>query len=160
MIRCIVATDRMRGIAKNGYQPWSLPADEIYFTNQTKLYGGNILVGGTTFRNSLKNQPLEGRQNYLLTHHDTPVEGVTLVHNLEAFLAGWQDRDLWVIGGENVYKQVLVAGKVDEIYVTVIEADFGCDQFFPEIPSEFKVKTKSKLHQENGLHFAYYVYAR
>src|SRR5665213_2784251 len=100
MIRLIVALDRKRGIGKNGGQPWSIPADEQFFTEQTKLYGGNVLVGSTTFQ-TFKG-PLAERQNFVLTRQSEPIEGVELVHDLKKFLDGFRDKDLWVIGGANV----------------------------------------------------------
>ena len=153
MIRLIAAIDRQCGIGKHGGQPWHIPDDEVYFTEQTKSHGGNILVGSTTFRTF--KSPLPDRQNYLLTSQKEPVDGMELVHNLEKYLADYQDQDLWVIGGANVFAQVMELGRADELYLTRIEADFGCQQFFPDYEADFELAGQSELHEQNGFIFSY-----
>lgn len=158
MIRLIAAIDRQRGIAKQGYQPWSIPNDANYFTTQTKQFGANVLVGSTTFK-TFKG-PLPDRHNFILTRDKTPIEGTELVHNLEHFLKDYQDKDLWVIGGANVFSQVLELGKGDELYLTYIDADFGCNQFFPAFESDFSLAEQSELNEQNGFIFSYRRYVR
>lgn len=154
----IAAIDKKRGIAKGGVQPWSIPDDEKFFTEQTKSGGGNILVGGTTFRGSLGGKPLAGRNNFLLTRSQNPIEGVTVVNNLEKFLHEFNE-DLWVIGGAEIYQQVIDLGFADELVLTEIEADFACDQFFPDY-SGYKLAEESETHCENGFEFRYKRYTR
>jgi len=158
MIRLIAAIDRKKGIAKGGLQPWHIPEDEQYFTEQTKQYGGTVLVGGTTFRTF--REPLSGRRNYVLTRDKTPLAGAEIVDDLDKFLKDFQDKDLWVVGGANVYAQVLQAGRADELYLTHIQADFGCNQFFPEYESAFQLAEQSDLHEQNGFIFSFARYTK
>ena len=158
MIRLIVAIDRRRGLAKQGFQPWYIPDDERYFNEHTKSYGGDILIGAITFK-TLR-QPLSERQNYVLTRDKNPIEGAELVHDLEKYLKDYQDRDLWVVGGANVFSQVIEADKADELYITHIEADFGCTQFFPEFVEKFELAEESDLHEQNGFIYKYAVYKK
>ncbi len=160
MIRFIAAIDRKRGIAKHGGLPWSIPEDEKFFTTQTKTLGGNVLTGGTTFRDTYKGKPLADRQNYILTHKSEPVEGVILVHDLNKLMEEFKDKDLWVSGGAEVFKEIIDAGKVDELYLTHIDADFGCDQFFPEYEAGFKKTEESEVREQNGFRFTYAKYDR
>ena len=160
MIRLIAAIDRRRGLAKHGILPWYIPEDEKYFTDQTKTHGGHVLTGSTTFKNTYKGKPLAGRQNYILTHHDEPIEGAELVHDLTKFLAGFQDKDLWVAGGAGVFEEVIKAGQADELYLTHIDADFRCDQFFPAYEKDFKLIEQTEPREQNGFHFTYARYAR
>jgi dihydrofolate reductase len=160
MIRLIAAIDRKRGIAKHGYQPWYIPDDEAYFVKQSKSYGGNVLVGGTTFRDSFKSKPLTGRTTYLLTRNEQPINGVQLVHDLKPWLKSMGNQDVWVVGGASVYQQVIDAGLADELYITHIDADFGCDQFFPEYQPEFRVSSAGQPQTQNGFHFNYARYSR
>jgi dihydrofolate reductase len=156
MIRIIVAIDQKRGIAKDGVQPWDLPDDVAYFNAQTKSQSANILVGRTTF--SLFDEPLVGRTNYVLTRQNTPIAGATTVHDLEGFL---QDiDDVWVIGGAAIYEQVMTKGLADELYITHIEADFGCDAFFPEYDQTYVLRERSETHKQNGVEFSYAVYLK
>jgi dihydrofolate reductase len=158
MNRLIVAVDRKRGIAKQGIFPWYIPEDEKYYDDHTKTYGGNVLIGSMTFKTL--DGPMPGRQNYVLTHDKTPIEGVELVHDLGKFLKDFEGTDLWIVGGANVFAQVVQAGKADELYITHIEADFNCNQFFPEYKQDFKLVEKSDLHEQNGFIFSYAKYAK
>ena len=132
MIRLIAAIDRKRGIAKHGGMPWFIPEDEKYFTTQTKMRGGCVLTGGRTFRDTYQGKPLIDRQNYILTHADTPIEGVILVHDLGKLLDEFKDKELWVSGGAEIFKEIMDADKADELYLTHIDADCGSDKGFPE----------------------------
>lgn len=157
MIRLIAAIDRKRGLAKQGFQPWYIPDDEAYFTEQTGAHGGIVLVGSTTYK-TFKG-PLAGRKNYVLTRDTKPIEGVTLVHDLAPFLRDFEDKDLWVIGGANVFAQVIESGKASELYLTHIDADFGCIQFFPPYDKKFSLVEQSDLHEQNGFIFTFARYA-
>jgi dihydrofolate reductase len=158
MIRLIAALDRRRGIGKHGGQPWSIPDDERYFSDKTKSLGGNILVGSTTFKTF--RGPLVDRHNFVLTSHDDPLEGATLVHDLTQFLQDFADKDLWVVGGAKVFEQVIQAGRADELYLTHIDADFKCDQFFPDYEAAFKLVEQSDPYEQNGFHFTYARYIK
>jgi len=160
MIRLIAAIDRKRGLAKHGILPWFIPEDEKYFTDQTKTHGGHVLTGGMTFRDTYKGRPLVNRQNYILTRQDEPIEGAKVVHDLAKFLEDFRDKDLWVAGGAGVFEQVMEAGQADELYLTHIDADFRCDQFFPEYKDKFKLVEESEPREQNGFNFRYARYTK
>ena len=156
MIRLIVAMDRKRGIAKQGFQPWNIPEDENYFATMTKQFGANLLVGNITLK--VMGGPLPERTNYVLTTDKNPIAGATVTNNIEKFLNGFQGKDLWVIGGANVYSQCFELDVIDQIYVTQIEADFGCNQFFPVTNERFQLSSQSELQEQNGFIFRYEIY--
>lgn len=158
MIRLIAAIDRTRGIAKRGYMPWNIPEDLRYFSERTKAYGGAVLVGGATYR--MFSGPLTGRQTYVLTRDPRPIEGITPVHDLQKLLDDFRSRDLWVAGGAEVFSQVMRLGRADELYLTKIDADFGCDKFFPDYESEFQLSEKSPSQEQNGFVYVYSRYIR
>lgn len=157
MIRLIAAVDRKLGIAKKGILPWYIPEDEQYFTSQTKTYGGNVLTGGVTFRITYHG-PLKDRQNYILTHKTEPIKGAIVVNDIHKFLKEFEGKDLWVAGGAEVFKEVMDAGKADELYLTHIDADFGCDRFFPPYEDRFKLVEQSEPREQNGFRFIYTKY--
>ena len=157
MIRLIAAIDRSNGLAKHGVMPWNIPEDEKFFTDQTKTYGGNVLTGGKTFRETYHG-PLKGRQNFILTHDSQPIKGAVVVNDLDKFLGEFKE-DLWVAGGGQVFEAVIKAGKADELYLTHIDADFGCDTFFPDYDG-FTLAEQSEPHEQNGFRFIYAVYKR
>lgn len=159
MIRLIAAIDRQNGLAKNGGMPWHIPDDERYFTEMTKSRGGRVLTGGRTFREAYIGRPLAGRQNYVLTRRTEHIDGVTLVHDLKEFISRDRQQDLWIAGGAEVFEQALEAGLADELYLTHIDADFGCDQFFADY-SDFEMTRQGKPREQNGFRYIYTVYAK
>lgn len=159
MNRLIVAIDRQRGLAKHGYMPWKIPEDEQFFTDQTKTHGGHVLSGGVTYRLAYGSKPLKDRHNYILTHHTGPLDGCVVVNDLEKFLDEFR-HDLWVSGGSIVFEQIMALDQADELLITHIDADFGCDQFFPEYENRFKLVDKSEPHEQNGFRFYYATYRR
>lgn len=157
MIRAIVAIDNERGLGKDGKIPWNLPTDAQYFTDMTKKFGANVLTGERTFRLTYTQGPLRDRTNYIVTHKTEPIPGATVVHNLQEFLDGFTD-DLWIAGGAEVFTQTL--DRTDELYITHINAAFGCDRFFPPFEDKFELAEKQAPIAENGLTFYYAVYRR
>lgn len=161
MNRLIAAVDRRLGIGKHGIIPWHIPIDEQFFTDKTKSQGGHVLTGGVTFRETYHG-PLKDRHNYILTHDDIPIEGVIVVHDLAKFLdeCAAAGKDLWVAGGAKVFEQVIEMGKADELYLTHIDADFGCDRFFPAFEEVFERVESGQPQEQNGFHFTVAVYKK
>lgn len=153
MIRLIAAVDSKLGIANDQGVPWHLSIDLKYFRNKTM--GGNVLMGFNTYK-SLK-APLAGRNNFVLTHAADVREGFIKVSRLKEFLYQ-SPRDIWVIGGANVFDQTLQYA--NELYLTRLNKDFNCTKFFPEFESKFVRKSVSPVHFENGVHFVFEVWSK
>lgn len=160
MIRLIAAIDDKRGIAKNGSMPWKIPEDEQYFTDMTKTLGGNVLSGGATFREAYHEHPLKDRTNYILTRSYDQIPGAIVVHDIAELLTEFEHKDLWVSGGAAVFAEVMAAGRADELYLTHIKGDFGCDRFFPEYERDYELVKESPMREQNGFKFTYAVYRR
>jgi dihydrofolate reductase len=128
-IRGIVATDPRLAIGREGSLPWHYPADLRFFKETT--LGNLILMGRRTFESI--GRPLPGRENIVLTrsgfaHPD--VRCIGDVAELEWILAR-EDRDLYVIGGAQVYEAMMPL--ISEWIVTrVPEIAEGADTFLPE----------------------------
>lgn len=153
MIRIIAAVDRKLGIAKHGFQPWNIPTDEQYFREQTSQYSAAVLMGSKTFE--VIGHPLKDRKNYVLSREAVAASGAEVVHDLDDFLKNYKP-DIWIIGGASVFAQALPYA--DELYITHIEADFGCDQFFPDFSQGFMHFNDEPPREENGFIFRYSVY--
>ena len=155
MIRLIAAVDNKRGIAKHGFQPWHIPNDEKYFLDQTSKWGGEVLMGSKTYE--VIGHPLKDRKNYVASRDAASINGAEVVRDLENFLKTFE-RDLWVIGGASVFEQALPYA--DELYLTEIQADFGCDQFFPEFQAGFMPFGEEPLQEQNGFLYKYVIYTK
>ncbi len=131
MIIGIVAVDRNSAIGKGGELPWHYSADMKHFKETT--IGHACVMGSRTWR-TLK-RPLKDRLNIVLTRtSEIPVQDSVLVlTDVQSVLAHAQTlaADLFVIGGEQVYRAFLPS--IDRWIVTevplVVEA---ADAFVPE----------------------------
>lgn len=155
MIRLIAAIDDKHGIARRGIIPWDIPMHGEYAREVTSRAGANVLMGRVTLQ--IMNGPMPGHNNFVLTHDArVPFPNVQVVHSkigdfLRAFI-----EDVWVIGGASVYEQAIPYA--DELYLTHVEGDFGCDKFFPEFRDQFTMVDQSPLEQQNGESFRFEVW--
>src|SRR6266567_4504570 len=159
MISLLVAYAHGRVIGKDGKIPWCLPNDSRYIKRTTT--GHTVVMGRTTFESI--GRPLPNRRNVVLTRHNTlEIPGVEVVHSVEEVLAlndGLDD--LFVLGGENVYRQFLPLA--DRLYITEIDYKTEGDTFFPEWDrSAFRLISMQEgtLDEKNTLSHIFYVYER
>jgi dihydrofolate reductase len=125
----VVAVAENGVIGRDNALPWRLPNDLKFFKKTT--LGHPILMGRATFDSI--GRPLPGRLNLVLSHkRDLHIEGCTVVHSLDdAIAAGADASELMVVGGAQVYAQILP--RADRIYLTRVHADVAGDTYFPAI---------------------------
>ena len=144
MIIAIVAVDRNGAIGKGGKLPWHYSADMKFFKETTT---GNAVVMGHNTWLGLQKRPLPNRLNIVLSRKSDiePHDSVLLLRDVGSVLekARTLDCDLYVIGGEQVYRSFLPYIEkwlVTEVPLTVE----GADAFVPENYLEGFVKTRSE----------------
>src|SRR5687767_5938745 len=131
MIIAIVAVDRNGAIGKGGKLPWHYSADMKFFKETTT---GNACVMGYKTWLTLK-KPLPNRLNIVLsrTANIEPQESVVIARDVDWVLAMEKEltTDLFVIGGEQVYRAFLP--HIDKWLVTEVPLEVeGADTFVPE----------------------------
>ena len=131
MIIGIVAVDRNGAIGKGGKLPWHYSADMKFFKETTT---GNACVMGYKTWLTLKN-PLPNRLNIVLSRNANiePHESVVVARDVDLVLAMEKEltTDLFVIGGEQVYRAFLP--HIDKWLVTEVPLEVeGADTFVPE----------------------------
>ncbi|SER11879.1 dihydrofolate reductase [Gracilibacillus ureilyticus] len=142
MISLLFAMDRNRVIGKDNDLPWHLPNDLKFFKELTT--NQSIIMGRKTLESM--NGPLPNRENIVLTrdkHYDQ--ENCMIIHSiseLQVMNDKQSDKEWFVIGGENIFRQVLPIA--DRIYMTFIDESFDGDTFFPEIDESEWVVTSKK----------------
>lgn len=159
MISLLVAYAHGRVIGKDGKIPWRLPNDSRYVKRVTT--GHTVVMGRTTFESI--GRPLPNRRNVVLTRHNTlEIPGVEVVHSVEEVLALNDGLDaLFVLGGENVYRQFLPLA--DRLYITEIDYKTEGDTFFPDWDRDaFRLVSRQEgvLDEKNTLPHTFYVYER
>ena len=120
-ITLVFAQSADRYIGVDGGLPWHLPEDMAHFRELTD--GFPVVMGRTTW-DSLPERfrPLPGRQNIVLSRRSGLVlAGAEVVPDIASALALVAGRDVWVIGGAQVYDAfVPVADRLELTEVDVV----------------------------------------
>ena len=140
MIKMIAACDLNRTIGKDNKLMWNLKSDIEYFKNKTLHQ--TVVMGYNTYQSFGK--PLAYRENVVLSRQDRDLpEGVKQYHSVEDVLRDYQDKDIFIIGGQQIYEQFLPYA--DQIYLTIVVAALkGGDTFFPELSDEWHCVSRHK----------------
>lgn len=153
MIIGIVAVDRNGAIGKGGKLPWHYSADMKFFKETTT---GNAVVMGHKTWLSLKN-PLPNRLNIVLSRRSEvePQDSVRVLRDVESVLSMARDlkTDLFVIGGEQVYRSFLPYIEkwiVTEVPMTIEDADAFVPQDYLE---RFELTDSKKIDRELTVSF-------
>lgn len=146
----IVAIDSERGIGKNNDLMWHLPNDMKFFKETTQ---NQIVVMGRKNYDSIpeKYRPLSNRLNVVLTRNsDFHAPGCEVFSSLESCLEYFkneEERTVFIIGGGEIYKMALESNRIDEMYITYIDKEYGADTFFPNFDTN-QWESKEILSQE------------
>ncbi len=145
----IAAVDRNWAIGRNGKLLVSIPQDMAYFRQMTT--GKVVIMGRKTLESFPKKKPLRNRaENIVITRQtDYQAEGATVVHSVKEALnaaARYDTRDVFVIGGGEVYRSLLPY--CDTAYITKIDFAYDADTRLPDLdhdPEWEKVRATDEL---------------
>lgn len=130
VFKIIVAVDDKWGIAKDGRIPWHDKKDMAFFRSKTTGSGKNAVVMGRKTMESLPKFPLPNRENLVLSSKEGSYRRVSSLDELGIVTKASGFDEAWVIGGATVYSETLKSGIVDEVFISRVSGDHGCDQFF------------------------------
>ncbi len=129
----IVAVDKNWAIGKNNKMMWSIPADMKFFREKTT--GHVVVMGRKTLESFPNGLPLKQRTNLILSRDRSyKVKGALVLHTMEELLEHlkeYDSSDIFIIGGESIYRQVL--HYCDTAYVTRIDHAYDADTYFPNL---------------------------
>lgn len=132
-MRLIAAVDKNWGIGYNNKLLVSIPSDMKFFRKTTS--GKVIVMGRKTLESFPNGLPLMNRINIVLTSDkEYSKKGAIIVDGLDALreeLKKWDTEDVYVIGGESIYRQLLPL--CDTAYITQIDRGFEVDTYFPNL---------------------------
>ena len=175
----IAAISSNRCIGKDNELPWHISADLQHFKSMTTkpnddgAIQGIVIMGRKTFE-SMGSKPLPKRVSFIISSQLDYAEKKDLVgknhayvvHNLDdaltqaASLAHGAHLDtIWVIGGERVFKEVMMY--TDRIELTHVDTEIkDGEAFYPELPNDFDVAQQSEqMHDDkSGLDFRFMTY--
>lgn len=129
----IVAVDKNWAIGLKNKLLVSIPADMKFFRETTM--GKVVVMGRKTLESFSNGQPLKKRTNIVLTRDKNyQVKDAVVVHTLDELLEElkqYAEEDIYVIGGESIYRLLLPYCKV--AHVTKIDHAYEADTYFPNL---------------------------
>ena len=132
-MKAILAADKNWGIGYNNHLLVSIPSDMKFFRQTTT--GKVVVMGRKTLESFPNGMPLKNRTNIVLTgNQNYQVKDAIVVHSEDELmeeLKKYDTDDIYVIGGESVYRMMLPY--CDTAYVTKIDRAFQADTFFPNL---------------------------
>jgi len=122
-------------IAANRKLPHNSPEDMSRFQKLTT--GGVVIMGRKTFESIGK--PLPNRFNIVISSQEdySPPEGGLLVSSLEAALSFAKklhpDKEVWIIGGGQVYREAIEKDILDRLYISEMRGHWEDDEVVDEL---------------------------
>ncbi|HUO37484.1 MAG TPA: dihydrofolate reductase [Mycobacterium sp.] len=145
-------------IGRGGAIPWHLPEDLARFKRLT--LGHPVVMGRLTWESlPARVRPLPGRRNVVLTRQDGyRADGARVAGSLPDALG---DRDVWVIGGEQVLAQALPLAARCE--VTEVDVPIVCDDadvMAPVLGEDWIAEDADWQVSSSGLRYRFSTYHR
>ena len=135
-MKCIAAVDKNWAIGFKGKLLVSIPNDQKMFRNETT--GKVVVLGRKTLETFPGGLPLKMRTNIILSHDPGyTVKDAIVVHSddeLFKLLKQYKSDDIYIIGGESVYKRYVKY--CDTAIITKIEQAYESDAFFPDLDKD------------------------
>ena len=158
----IVAVDSNWAIGKENKLLVSIPQDMKFFRETTK--GKVVAMGRKTLESFPGGQPLKNRVNVVLTtDKNYKVKDTVIVHSVEEMveeLKKYNSEDVYVIGGESIYRQLLPY--CTTAYVTKIDHAYDADTYFPNLDAdpEWEMTKISDEQTYFDLEYVFVIYER
>ena len=166
MFKIIACINQKGVLGKDGKLLYNIKNDLANFARMTK---GNVVIMGRLTYESLPNgEPLKDRINIILTSNedygvDEKFDNVYIAHSVKEVVelcdAFFSDKELFVIGGESVYREFMDEGLVDEMRLTMVKDDSDGDVKFPTYNEDdwfIYYKTMVQVTSIKGVDKSYY----
>ena len=132
----IAAVDENWAIGNRNELLVRIPADHKFFREETT--GKVVILGRKTLQTCPGGLPLKNRENRILSGNENfKVKGAEVFNSIEELLERLKDydtEDVYVIGGESVYRQLLPY--CDTAHITKIDRAYEADAFFPNLEED------------------------
>ena len=158
----IAAVDKNWAIGKNNELLVRIPMDQKFFRETTT--GKVVVMGRKTLESFPNGLPLKNRTNIVLTQNPAyQVKDAIVVHSMEELhreLEKYDTNDVYVIGGQKIYEQLL--DECDVAHITKIDYAYDADAYFPNLDEkpEWKITADSEEQTYFDLEFYFYKYER
>ncbi len=132
----IVAVDSNWAIGNKNQLLISIPNDMKHFREETT--GKVVVLGRKTLATFPQGLPLKNRTNIILSKDKNfKVKDAVVVNSVDELLEelkNYPSEDVYIIGGESIYRQMLPY--CDVAHVTRIDHAYEADTFFPNLDKD------------------------
>lgn len=148
-IKIIACIANNNAIGKNGTLPWHLKEDLKHFKEFT--INSCVIMGRKTFE-SINSRPLPNRLNIVIsTTLQSNIQNCLIVKRISEafeFLKNHNQKECWIIGGGELYKQTIKIA--DELEITKVFTDvIEPDTFFPAISeNDWSIESCSEIYTD------------
>lgn len=154
IVSAIAAVAENGVIGDHGRLPWNLPDDMKFFQRTTLNH--HVITGRKNYESIPERfRPLRDRVNIVVTHDPGyKAPGATVAGSLEAAIAlaaQAGQKEVFLIGGGQLYKEAFDKGLVDRLYLTTVHGQPAGDVRFPAIGREWK-EIWSERHEADARH--------
>lgn len=158
----IVAADKNWAIGYQGQLLVSIPEERKLLREET---AGKIVIMGRKMLESFPGgQPLAGRKNIILSKDpDYSVKGACVCHSVEEVLKEVEEspkEDVFVIGGESVYRQFLPY--CHAVHAARIDYTYNADSYFADLDQdpEWQLEVESEEQTYFDICYTFQMYVR
>jgi dihydrofolate reductase len=164
------------GIGNNGKIPWKINGDMVFFRRTTSYCSKDkqnaVIMGRKTWQSlPKKSKPLQQRINVVISRDITIREKISIpnsvlvVDSLTMALSVLSEmnsvENIFVIGGESIYREAIVSPFCSKIYITEVLPDvIDADTYFPSIPLNYKLTEVSDHIIEDDVVYRFTEYDR
>lgn len=155
-MNAIVAVDNNWAIGCKNRLLVRIPADHKNFRQETT--GKVVVLGRKTLETFPQGMPLPNRTNIILsTNPEYKVKDAVVVHSkeeLDTELKKYSTEDVYIIGGESVYRMMLPA--CDVVHVTKIDHGYEADAYFPNLDKDDEWEITAESEEQTYFDLPYY----
>ena len=149
-------------IGKNNQLLVKIPADMKFFRETTT--GKVVVMGRKTLESFPNGQPLKNRTNIVLTHdRNYRVADAIVVYSMDELheeLKKYPSEDIYIIGGESIYRQLV--DECDVAHITMVDYAYDADAHFPNLDEkpEWRITQDSEEQTYFDLIYHFYKYEK
>ena len=158
----IAAVDNNWAIGYKNKLLVSIPEDMKFFRQTTT--GKVVVMGRKTLESFPNGLPLKNRVNLVLTRDKSYRAGdAVVVHDMEELhreLEKYDSKDVYVIGGEAIYRQLV--DECEVAHITKINYAYDADAFFPNLDEkeEWEITKDSEEQTYFDLEYVFLKYEK
>lgn len=151
----IVAVDNNWAIGNKNELLIRIPNDHKHFREETT--GKVVVLGRKTLETFPQGLPLKNRTNIILSKDKNyQVKDAIIVHSIEELLEElkkYNEEDVYIIGGDSVYRQMLPY--CDVAHITKIDHEYEADAYFPNLDADEEWEITAESDEQTYFDIAY-----